>query len=176
VREHVQRPHLPILREIIRPQLGRPLEGLDKEGIDALVVHPAPTHHAGQAITEGLSRRRRIGCQAALEGRRAQCAQGRGRLQGQPVEEVVVLQAPQQDGGRPRLPKSAQAVDRVEQGPLRLGLLIRQSGLQAGGQRRDPGGPGGQALLTEGLGQCALLDTEVPDEGMKRQTVRAECL
>ena len=100
-------PRLPILHEVIRPQLGRPLKGLDEERIDALVVHPAPAYHAGQAITEGLMRRRRIGRETALEGRRAQCAQGRGGLRGQPVEQVVLLEAPQQDRDRPRIPKGA---------------------------------------------------------------------
>jgi hypothetical protein len=50
-REHVQRPRLPILREIIRPQLRCPLQGLDEARIEALVVYPASAHHAGQTIT-----------------------------------------------------------------------------------------------------------------------------
>jgi hypothetical protein len=71
VREHVQRTRLPILRERIRPKLGRPLKSLDEARIDALVVHPAPAHHAGKAITEGRIRRRGISRETALEGRRA---------------------------------------------------------------------------------------------------------
>jgi hypothetical protein len=55
----------------------------------------------------------------------------------------------------------------MEQGPLRLILVIRQRGLQEGDQRRNHRGPGGQALPTEGLGQSAFLCTEVPDEGLR---------
>ena len=71
LREHVQRPRLPIFRKVIRPELGRPLEGVDEARVDALVVHPAPAQHAGQAITEGLVRRHGIGRQTALKGLRA---------------------------------------------------------------------------------------------------------
>jgi hypothetical protein len=71
VPEHVQRPRLPVLRKIIGSKLGRPLQGLDEAHIEALVVHPAPAHHAGQAITEGLVRRHGIGRETALKGLRA---------------------------------------------------------------------------------------------------------
>ncbi len=71
VREHVQRPRLPVLCEVIRPQLGRPLQGLDEARVEALVVHPAPAQHAGQAIAESLIRRQGVGRQTALDGRRA---------------------------------------------------------------------------------------------------------
>jgi hypothetical protein len=81
-----------------------------------------------------------------------------------------VLEAPQQDRDRPRIPEGAQEVDRVEQSPLGRGLVVRQPGLQEGDQRRDHGRPGGQALPTEGLGQRAGLGTEGPDEGLGRRS------
>jgi hypothetical protein len=56
----------------------------------------------------------------------------------------------------------------MEQGPLRLVLVVRPSGLQEGDQRWDYGRPGGQALPTEGLGQRSLLGMEVPDERLGR--------
>jgi hypothetical protein len=46
-------------------------------------------------------------------------------------------------------------------------LVVPQRGLQQADQRRDHGGSGGHALPTEGLGQRALLGTELPDEGLR---------
>jgi hypothetical protein len=61
VRERVQRPRLPLLRQVISPQLGRPPQGLNEARVEALVVHPAPAHHAGQAIAEVVGSKNQTG-------------------------------------------------------------------------------------------------------------------
>ena len=89
--EDVQRTAIAIVDQIMRAELRGPLEGVQEDRLNPLVVDPPLTHDAGQPVAEGVPRRRGIRRNTALEGGRAECAQRGGRLLDQQVELVGLV-------------------------------------------------------------------------------------